>query len=135
MSENLDPEINELNLPFWNAVSEGQLLLPYCKATERHFWPPCPVSPFLTAGAVEWRSIDAVGTLRAVVTYHRVFQKILSELIPYRIGLVELIGGVRLQAHLPGVADRPSIGDRVKISFSPLLSGSRPVPTILKADS
>jgi len=135
MSEHLNPEINELNLPFWNAASEGQLLLPYCAATGRHFWPPCPVSPFLTGGTVEWRSIDAAGTLRAVVTYRRVFQKILSDFIPYRIGLVELAGGVRLQAHLPGAADRPSIGERVKIGFSPLLSDSRPVPTILTANS
>src|SRR5471032_2045156 len=107
MSEHLDPEINELNLPFWDAASKGQLVLPYCAATGRHFWPPCPASPFVTGGMVEWRPVDTIGILRAVVTYRRVFQKVLSDLIPYRIGLVELEGGVRLQAHLSGVADFP----------------------------
>jgi uncharacterized OB-fold protein len=132
MSEQIDPEINTLNAPFWDAAAKGTLLLPHCVASGKAFWPPSPLSPFATNGAVDWQPVAPAGTLRSVITYRRGFQKALADLLPYRVGLVELAAGVRLQAYWPGEgrgAD-PKIGETVRIMFAPLLPEGRAVPTI-----
>ncbi len=135
MSEQIDPEINALNAPFWDAAAKGTLSLPHCVVTGKAFWPPSPLSPFVTNGAVDWRPVEPAGTLRSVVTYRRGFQKALAAQLPYRVGLVELAAGVRLQAYWPGegTADDPKIGGAVRIAFAPLLPDSRAVPTIVRA--
>jgi len=130
MSETIEPDITDLNKPFWDAAARGELLLPHCVKSGKSFWPPSPLSPFVTNGPVEWRPVEPHGVLRSLVTYRRVFQKALAELIPYRIGLVELAGGVRLLAHLAGESGAPAVGDVVCIELAPLRRGARRVPII-----
>jgi len=131
MTETIEPEITDLNTPFWLAATAGRLVLPHCVTTGKPFWPPSPLSPFTTNGPVEWKEVEPQGVLRSVVTYRRVFQKVLSDLVPYRIGLVELTDEVRLQAYLAGASQTPSVGDEVRINFTPLGAGTQNVPTIV----
>ena len=130
MDESAEPIVNTLNAPFWQGAKAGRLVLPHCATTARAFWPPAPVSPFVTSGAVDWRAVPAGGVLCALVTYERVFQAAFRALAPYRIGLVALDAGVRLQAHLAGASGGPEIGARVAIGFASLAGGSLPVPVI-----
>src|SRR5262249_53591156 len=122
------------NAPFWEAAARGSLVLPHCVTTGNPFWPPSPLSPFISNGDVDWRPVEPVGVLRSVITYRRAFQKPLAALLPYRICLVELAGGVRLQAYWAGeaAADDPVIGDPMRIVFAPLLPGGRSVPTAVR---
>lgn len=117
MSERLAPIVNDLSRPFWNAAGGGLLQVPHCVETGRAFWPPAPTSPFRTAGAVEWRSIEAAGTVLSVVVYRRAFQAALAAALPYGIALIEVLPGVRLLAHVedPDVAPQP--GTRVDLHF------------------
>ena len=43
MTESVAPIVNSLNAAFWRGASERRLMLPYCKTTNRAFWPPSPV--------------------------------------------------------------------------------------------
>jgi uncharacterized protein len=131
VSEGISPIINTLNAPFWQAAAEDRLVLPYCTATDHAFWPPSPVSPFVTAGSVEWRAAEPTGRVIATAIYRRGFHKAFTELMPYAIGLVELDCGPRLQAHIahPDAADAPRSGDRVRIRFARIVEGGDPVPT------
>lgn len=133
MSETVSPILNALNTPFWAAAAEGRLILPACVATGRAFWPPSPVSPFVTGGAVAWREARAEGVLRGVVVYRRVFQKAFERLTPYGAALVELDAGPRLMAHLarPDDPAAPRPGARVRLGFAPLFEGGPAVPILL----
>ena len=128
MGEPLAPLVNSLSEPFWTAAAEGCLALPHCVETRRPFWPPSPASPFVTGGAVEWRDTVPEGALRTRAVYRRRFQKALE--VPYAIGLVELEGGVRLQAHIPDPDDEssPQAGDAVTLYFQSLRGDCPPVP-------
>src|SRR5262245_3629343 len=120
MNEPVSPIINELNAPFWAAAKQGRLVLPYCLETQRCFWPPSPLSPFVNGGAVAWQESAGEGTLRGLVVYRRVFQKAFQERLPYGIGLVQLDEGPRLQAFVadPERAGAPRAGDRVILRFA-----------------
>jgi len=132
MGEPVAPILNELNAPFWAAAEEGRLLLPQCLTTGRAFWPPSPVSPFVSGGPTGWSPARGEGVLRALAVYRRGFQKAFEPLLPYGVGLVELDEGPRLQAFLPTPdgADAPRPGDRVRLTFARLLPNGPKVPTL-----
>jgi uncharacterized OB-fold protein len=124
------PLINRLNAPFWAGAEDGRLMLPYCTATSRAFWPPSPISPFAEGGAVEWREVEPVGEVKATAAYRRVFHQAFAPLMPFAIALVELDAGPRLQAHVPRADDAgaPKAGDRVTLVFRRILPDGPPVP-------
>lgn len=133
MTEPVSAIRNTLSAPFWDAAAEGRLMLPWCVESGRHFWPPSPVSPFATVGAVQWREADAAGVLIGVAVYRRTFQKALEARLPYGVGLVELNAGPRLQVHLadPDAGNAPCAGDRVTIAFISIIEGGPRVPAIV----
>ncbi len=126
---------NALNKLYRDGAERGELLVPFCLATGRPFWPTSPVSPFVTGGGVEWRGVRPQGMLRARVIYRRSFLKDFDPLMPYGIGLVELADGPRLQAHITGPdnEDAPRAGDTVRLSFEKLLDGA-PILTARKIE-
>lgn len=107
--------VNTLNAPHWQAAACGEFVLPFCVATARAFWPPSPLSPFVSQGKVEWRRLDPVGVITALSVYRRPFQKAFEPMLPYGIALVTLDAGPRLLAHVPKADehDAPRRGDRV----------------------
>ena len=137
MIEPIAPVINELNAPFWTAAEQGRLFLPHCLTTGRAFWPPSPISPFVSGGATGWSPAGRDGVLRALVIYRRVFQKALEPLAPYAVGLIALDEGPRLHAFIPsaGGAGSPKPGDRVRLSFAALLPDGPRVPTLTRAQT
>jgi len=128
--ESIEPLVNQLNAPFWEAAGRGELMLPWCAATQRFFWPPAPVSPFSTDTPMAWRRAEPRGSLLVAVTYRRSYLKALDPIMPYAIGIVELDAGPRLQVHLRdvGLAAPGCQGRRVEVYFEGLLPDSRPVP-------
>lgn len=130
MAEGIEPIVNSLNQPFWRGAADGRLVLPYCTKTGRPFWPPSPVSPFATAGPVEWRETNPDGTVLAVAIYRRPFHAAFAALMPYAIGLVALNAGPRLHVHI-AAPDAPGAvrkGDPVRIRFAKIMADGVPVP-------
>ncbi len=126
MSEPMAPVVSDLNRPFWDAAATGRLQLPWCPATEQHFWPPSPFSPFAAVRS-EWREAPRVGTIAAVAIYRRVFQKAFEPLMPYAVGLLALDAGPRLQVHIARVENAVA-GRRATLNFASLLAGGPKVP-------
>ncbi len=127
MAPALMPLLNDLSRPFWTAGEAGRLVLPHCVETGRPFWPPSPSSPFRTAGNIEWRDVEATGTLLSLVVYRRAFQQELASALPYGVGLVELAPGVRLFAHVARPDGGIAAGDPVRLDFRPLVTEGVPV--------
>src|SRR5215813_14572292 len=115
MPESIAPVVNTLNAPHWQAAARGEFVLPFCVASDRAFWPPSPLSPFVSQGKVEWRPVDPVGVIAALVVYRRPFQKAFEPMLPYSVALVTLDAGPRLLAHVPKAyaSGAPCRGDRV----------------------
>lgn len=130
MVENANPIINALNRPFWDGAAQGRLMLPHCVTTEAAFWPPAPFSPFPAGRAIEWREVEAVGTVLSSVVYRRPFQRAFAALIPYGIAMVALDCGPRLQVHVraPDSPGAPSAGSRVALRFEALLDRGLSLP-------
>jgi hypothetical protein len=135
MAQSIAPSRNALNAPFWAAAERGALALPACVASDRAFWPPSPVSPFVTGAAVDWRDVEPVGVLRSIVVYRRVFLKAFEAATPFAIGLIELDAGPRLLAHIPYPDDAaaPAVGERAALRFAPITPGGLPVPTLIRS--
>ena len=136
MPESIEPVDNDLSHPFWKAANEGKLVLPFCEASDRPFWPPSPTSPFAQGGGVEWREAEPRGRLVSRIVYRRGFQKALAQNLPYGIGLVELAAGVRICVHMPepDMPESAMAGDLVQINFVPLVEGGQAVPIVTEAD-
>ena len=135
MAEPVEPVVNDLSRPFWEAGQARRLSLPHCVTSDRPFWPPSPLSPFAAGGAVAWREVPAEGVLLSRVTYRRAFQQAFAARLPYAIALVEIAPGVRLLAHLaaPDRDDAPSPGERVHLGFEILVEGGGPVLVVRRA--
>ena len=132
MSEPINPIVNALNAPFWAAADDGRLVLPTCVASGRAFWPPSPLSPFVSGGPVDWRSSSGEGTLLSVVVYRRVFQQAFAPRLPYGVALVALDEGPRLLAFVadPDAPDATRPGERAALGFAPVVEGGRNVPIL-----
>jgi uncharacterized OB-fold protein len=130
--DSLDPIVNRLNRPFWDAAAKGELSLPHCAVTGRAFWPPSPISPFAEGAAVQWRACEPFGVIKAMVAYRRVFHPAFASLTPFGVALVELECGPRLQAHVvaPDSRHAPRAGQRVRLTFRPILPDGPPIPIV-----
>lgn len=126
----IEPVINSLNAPFWEAAERNEFVLPWCTSTEQFFWPPGPVSPFDLDARIAWRPAERTGRLVTAVVFRRSYLKALEPIMPYAVGLVELDAGPRLQVHVrdTALAAPDRAGARVRIEFEGLLPDSRPVP-------
>lgn len=92
----MDPTVSPDTRKFWEAASEGRLVVPTCDRghAPEHWLPPVGVCPLCRSQDVEWREAEPVGELKGWVTYRRQY---LPEFpTPYSVGLVELRHGPRL---------------------------------------
>ena len=128
------PTLNDLNAPFWSAGQADRLVLPFCVTTGRAFWPPSPISPFVTSGPVEWGEAKPSGIIRSVIVYRRIFHADFKPLAPYGVGLIELDAGPRLMAYVPAPDEpmAPRAGDRGRIEFITLPAGQIAIPALFR---
>jgi uncharacterized OB-fold protein len=125
-------EINSLQAPFYEAAARGELVVPWCVATQRPFWPPSPSSPFVDKAEVVWRPIDVGGTVRAKTVFHRAFLTEFEHLLPYAVVLVELEQALRLLVFAATPA-RISVGEKVTIGVATIVENAAPVPVVVGA--
>jgi uncharacterized OB-fold protein len=125
-------EINTLQAPFYEAAARGELVVPWCAATQRPFWPPSPSSPFVDKAEVVWRPIDVGGVVRAKSVFHRAFLAEFEHLLPYAVVLVELEQALRLLVFVATPA-RISVGEKVTIGVATIVKNAAPVPVVVEA--
>lgn len=104
MAEFPQPEITDLNRPYWDALRQGHLVIQRCACG--HAWLParheCPAC--LQPGA-SWERASGRGRLLSWVVYHTAYHPAFEDRLPYAVALVALDEGPRL---LAGVVDDPS---------------------------
>lgn len=115
------PEIWPEAEPYWEAAAEGRLLIKACKGCgEKHFYPR-PFCPFCMSDDTEWLECSGAGTIYSFTVTARapVFQ------VPAYIALDE--GPVMMSAVVEADPETVSVGQRVRVDFTPTANG-QPIP-------
>ncbi len=115
------PRITPDSEPFWKALRERKLVLPYCRECAKPHLPPGPVCPFCFSGRLEWRPASGRGRISTWTVVHKAWFPAFAEDIPYNVVQVELEEGPRLTASVIGLPnERLEVGLPVVIDFDDL---------------
>lgn len=120
------PLPNPETRPFWEAATEGRLLLKRCRSCgETHYYPRS-LCPFCGSGETEWLTASGGGTIYAYSVMRRAEA-------PFAIAYVTLDEGVTMMTNLVDCdLDGIRIGQRVRLVFMPS-DGGPPVPAFTPA--
>ena len=80
----------EATREFWQAASEGRLVIPRCSACQTWNWYPGEFCRACHDGALAWTPVSGRGTLFSWAAVDRAFVPAFSEQVPYLTGLVAL---------------------------------------------
>ncbi len=119
--------------PFWDGARRGELVLQYCRDTNRFQHYPRPVSLATGSRNVEWRAVSGNGTIYACTTL-RIPGPGIDGRLPLVIATVELDEGVRLLANILDAApEQVRIGLRVALAWD-RLDDATPYPAFRLAE-
>jgi len=107
--------------PYWDGMREGRFMLQHCASCGkvRHY--PRPVCPHCFSMESEFKEAPLGGTIHAWTVCHHPFNFFFKAEAPYIVALVDMDGGVRVNAPLRGVdAANLEIGRRVLMQFEPV---------------
>jgi uncharacterized OB-fold protein len=116
------PAITTLTRPYWDAATQGRLLLPRCNACGRHFFRPEVACSHCFATDWQWVEATGRGTLYSYSVVHRApapgFQ------VPLVLAIVELEEGPCVFSNLVGcgIADI-QIGMPLQVRFEQVAAG------------
>jgi hypothetical protein len=128
------PDIADLEIPadawtqpFWDAASEGVLLLPACAECGRFRWPPGPFCPHCRSQAVSWRS-PGPARLYSYTIVRRQHENGTTQVVAPALVEFPDADGVRL---LAAIVDTPveqlQIGAPLRLYWSPAANAQVPV--------
>jgi uncharacterized OB-fold protein len=114
------PETSE----FWDATTEGRLLLTRCERCDAVIWYPKTYCSECGGLSVSWIEAAGTGTVYSFTVAHR-GPGAFGEAVPYVIAYVELAEGPRILTNIVGCEpDQVSIGHPVRVVFSDTGQGS-----------
>jgi uncharacterized protein len=115
------PPINPETQAFWDATSQGKLLIKKCNdCGEVHFYPR-NICPFCFSDQTEWQESSGRGTIYTYSVMRRAP-------VPYAIAYVELAEGPRIMTNIVDCdLNAIKIGQAVHLVFKPS-EGGPPVP-------
>ena len=112
------PRITPDTQPFWDALRERRLILPFCEECGRAHLPPGPVCPFCFSDRLAWRPATGTGTVSTWTVVHKAWFPAFADDVPYNVVQVELDEGPRLTASVVGTPNEQlAVGLRVVIDF------------------
>lgn len=106
------PIVDGFTAPFWQAASEGVLMIRRCMSCGEAHWYPRPFCPHCSSGDVEWLPASGRGTIYSFTVTRK------AGPVPYVLAYVTLDEGVTM---LTNVVDAEiealHIGQRVHVAF------------------
>ena len=105
------PDINDVNLPYWESAKAHALALPVCLRCGHTYYPMTSYCPRCLAAESEWRQVAGTGTLVTWNVMHQVYDKSFEDVAPYIVAVVQLTEGPQLVTNLVNTtADALHIG-------------------------
>lgn len=115
-----------LSEPFWEAASQGKLLIQRCTSCGNWVFYPRPICPCCWEDTLEWRKASGQGRLKSFSTIWKPGHPGWLPVAPYVIGLVELAEGPTMLSHILMNEQDPKIGQALR--FTPTNVGGRTLP-------
>ena len=108
---------------FIDGLREGKFLSTRCKTCGKAFMPPrfgCPCG----GTDLEWFEVKPEGELYSWSIVHFAPEAIARKVnVPFVVGIIQFEDGLLLAGHMAGLASKPKVGMRVKVSPKELDSG------------
>ncbi|WP_280153948.1 Zn-ribbon domain-containing OB-fold protein [Piscinibacter sp. XHJ-5] len=106
------PIVDVFTAPFWQAASEGVLLIRRCKACGEAHWYPRPFCPHCASDDTQWVPASGRGTIYSFTVARK------AGPVPYVLAYVTLDEGVTMLTNLvDGEVEALHIGQRVQVTF------------------
>jgi hypothetical protein len=116
------PPTNPETQAFWDAATQGTLLVKRCTACGEPHWYPRALCPFCGSDRTEWTPASGRGTIYSYSVFRRAP-------IPYAIAYVTLAEGPTMMTNIVDCdLDAIRIGQAVQVRFKPTEDGAPPVP-------
>ena len=110
------PQVNVETKPFWDATTQGKLLIPRCNACSTLIWYPRQFCPECGSFDVSWIEASGKGTIYSFAVNRR-GQGDYRDLV-YVLAYVELAEGPRMLTNIVDCdPDRLQVGQPVEVVF------------------
>ena len=117
------PRPTPVTQPYWDAASEGRLVMPR-RADGTYFWYPRPLAPTTLEGGWEWTEVSGRGTVYSFTIDRRGTAAAFANDVPYVIAIVELEEGPHFTSNIVGCpVESVRIGMPVQAIFEPAHDG------------
>jgi uncharacterized OB-fold protein len=111
------PNVNAETKPFWDATTEGRLILKKCRACQTVNWYPRTLCPACGSFDTEWIDASGRGTIYSFAVTRR-GAGAYRDAAPYVLAYVELDEGPRVMTNIVECdVDAIQIGDPVEVVF------------------
>ncbi len=118
------PNPNLETQPFWDAASEGRLVLPRCEDCDHVVWYPRQRCDVCGGASVSWFEASGRGTVYSCTVTRRIPGSWRAA-APFVLAYVELAEGPRVLTNIVGCdPDAARIGQSVQAVFDPTPEGS-----------
>lgn len=136
------PVPDDVTQPFWDGVAAGELRIQHCEPCDVLIHLPEFACPHCGSEAVAHRTLSGSCTLHAWTRIVDPPDPTFADLVPYTIGVVELVEqeGLLLSAPFTQTSDPASddagaavpltVGEPLQITFGPLTDGETVVPQL-----
>jgi uncharacterized OB-fold protein len=112
------PKTDGAAAPYWQALAQGRLALPRCRACGRLIFYPRSFCPACLSRDVAWETVPGEGRVYTLTVVRRATNPWFMDKTPYVYAVVELDAGPRLPTRLVDCApEAVSVGLRVVPSF------------------
>jgi len=106
---------------FWDAATEGRLLIKRCRSCGRAHYYPRTFCPHCWSADVEWEEADGGGTVYTFSVVHQNDLPPFNERVPYVAAIVDLDEGPRVMTNIVDCdVDSVVVGMSVEVTFRPL---------------
>ncbi|MCZ6874075.1 MAG: OB-fold domain-containing protein [bacterium] len=112
--DELFPEINELNAPFWEGLIEGEVRLQKCATCGAHQYPAESFCYECGAQDLSWTKVSGEGTVYSFIVVHQSYHKAFKAFLPYTVAIVQMDDGPRMLSAMLEQEKPIKIGDRVR---------------------
>lgn len=110
--------------PYWEAVSDQQLLYQECADCEAAVFPPRKLCPTCSSDNLSWRESDGKGAIYSVTVVVKGAVPEFEEQMPYAVGMVSMDEGFRIVTRfLTDDPDSLECDDRVRVIYERLGDG------------
>lgn len=112
------PEIDDFTRPFWDAATDGRLLIRRCRACTRTHHYPREFCPYCWSEDVDWERASGRATLYTWSVVHRNDLPPFCARVPYTAAVVDLVEGPRMMTEIVRCPEAGlSIGMALEVTF------------------